>query len=98
MPDETVAKTPSAAQRLCSEIQLFDLCDLTSCRFKQSRFCTNEDLVAKFESIKEEDEQDHLLYDADEEEDLEAESESDFDGFDDFDDFDDSFTDDDEFS
>lgn len=91
MPDETVAKTPSAAQRLCSEIQLFDLCDLTSCRFKQSRFCTNEDLVAKFESIKEEDEQDHLLYDADEEEDLEAD-------FDEFDDFDDSFTDDDEFS
>jgi len=89
MPDQK--KLSPAAQRLCSEIQLFDLCDLDSCRFKRSRFCTNEELVAKFEAIKEEEEQNTLLYE-DEEGDDEADSESDFD------DFDDSFEEDDEFS
>jgi len=88
MPDE---KLSPAVQRLCSEIQLFDLCNLDSCRFKRSRFCTNEELVAKFEAIKEEEEQNTLLYE-DEEGDDEADSESDFD------DFDDSFEEDDEFS
>lgn len=91
MPDETVAELSHAAQRLCSEIQLFDLCDRDSCRFKRSRFCTNEELVAKFESIKEEDEQSALHYE-DEEADDESDSETDFD------DFDDSLDGDDEFS
>lgn len=91
MPDETVEELTPAAQRLCSEIQLFDLCDLDSCRFKRSRFCTNEELVAKFEAIKEEDDQSHLLYE-DEEGDDETESETDFDNVDD------SFDGDDEFS
>jgi len=91
MADEPVEEPSPAAQRLCSEIQLFDLCDLDSCRFKQNRFCTNEELLAKFEAIKEEDEQNALVY-ADEETDDDAETGSDFD------DFDDSFDTDDEIS
>ena len=43
-------------QRLCSEIQLFDLCDLESCRHKNGRYCTNPEALAKFEAIAEEDE------------------------------------------
>lgn len=91
MVDETVAAASPAAERLCSEIQLFDLCDLDSCRFKRGRFCTNEELVAKFEAINEEDVQNALLYENEEDGD-DANSETDFD------DFDDSFDDDDEFS
>lgn len=88
MPDETVKRSSHAVQRLCSEIQLFDLCDLDSCRFKWSRFCTNEELLAKFESIKEEDEQSPLIYEEDETDD---DSEADFDEFDDSSDSDDDF-------
>lgn len=43
-------------QRLCSEIQLFDLCDLDTCRFRDGRFCTDATLVAKFEAIADEEE------------------------------------------
>jgi hypothetical protein len=39
------------AQRLCNEIQLFDLCDLDSCTFKEGRFCTNAELLTAFERI-----------------------------------------------
>jgi hypothetical protein len=42
-------------QRLCSEIQLFDLCDLEKCTHKNGRFCTNTDFLARFESIAEDD-------------------------------------------
>lgn len=89
MADESVKETSPVAQRLCSEIQLFDLCDLDSCHFKQSRFCTNEELVAQFEAIKEEDERNTLLYEGDEDDEA-FDEESDFDGYDD------SFDDDDE--
>ena len=41
--------------RLCSEIQLFDLCDLDSCEFKTGRFCSSQDLLARFEHIAEDD-------------------------------------------
>jgi len=86
MSDEPVAERTPASKRLCSEIQLFDLCDLDSCGFKSSRFCTNEQLLTKFEAIKEEDDRNTLLYEEDEGEDeLGAES--------DFDDSDDSFDD-----
>ena len=81
MSDDPVEVPSPAAQRLCSEIQLFDLCALDSCRFKQSRFCTNEALLAKFESIKEDDEQNSLVYE-DEDIDDDAESESDYDDLD----------------
>jgi len=88
MADETAGERSPAARRLCSEIQLFDLCDLDSCRFKSSRFCTNEELLAKFESIKEEDDRNTLLYEeGEDEEEIDAES--------DFDDADDSFDDED---
>lgn len=40
-------------QRLCSEVQLFDLCDLESCRYKSGRFCTEPDLLRRFEKISE---------------------------------------------
>jgi hypothetical protein len=50
--EETVEDAPaSAVQRLCNEIQLFDLCDLNSCCYKDGRFCTNSELVAAFERI-----------------------------------------------
>ena len=42
-------------QRLCSEIQLFDLCDLDSCGRKNGRFCTNSALLDKFEKIAEDE-------------------------------------------
>ena len=47
--DNLVVKSP--AQRLCNEIQLFDLCDLERCTFKADRFCTNNDLLKSFELI-----------------------------------------------
>ncbi len=43
-------------RRLCSEIQLFDLCADTSCPFKDGRFCTSSDILAKFEAISDEEE------------------------------------------
>jgi hypothetical protein len=42
-------------RRLCSEIQLFDLCDLETCRKKDGRFCTDPEVLERFEAIKEED-------------------------------------------
>ena len=49
-------ETKKRAQRLCSEIQLFDLCDLDSCCQKDGRYCTNPEVLERFEAIKEEDE------------------------------------------
>jgi hypothetical protein len=45
----TAPKLP--AQRLCNEIQLFDLCDLETCSFKAGRFCSNAELLSSFERI-----------------------------------------------
>lgn len=56
-------------QRLCSEIQLFDLCDLDYCSHKDGRFCTNPQALQKFEAIKEEEEQQYLAEEPDEDED-----------------------------
>lgn len=42
-------------QRLCSEIKLFDLCDLDSCSYKRGRYCSNEEVVSRFEKISEEE-------------------------------------------
>lgn len=93
MKDEAAAELLPAAQRLCSEIQLFDLCELDSCRFRNSRFCTNEELLAKFESINEEDDRNSLVYEDEEADDGDFGSESESD----FDDSDDSFEDDESF-
>jgi len=78
MKDESQNKTAAPVQRLCSEIQLFDLCDLDVCRFRKDRFCSNEDLLRRFESIKEEDETPDLVYDEDE---LIGDEESDFEDY-----------------
>ena len=42
-------------QRLCSEIQLFDLCEKADCVFKRGRYCTDPAMLAKFESINDDD-------------------------------------------
>jgi hypothetical protein len=42
-------------QRLCSEIQLFDLCDRDDCQFKKGRYCTSEDILARFEAISDDE-------------------------------------------
>lgn len=42
-------------KRLCSEIQLFDLCGKDVCRDKDGRFCANSEMIAKFEAISEEE-------------------------------------------
>ncbi len=54
MPDSE-QKTDILPQRLCSEIQLFDLCDLDSCHHKNGRFCTNPDVLERFEKIADEE-------------------------------------------
>ena len=58
--------------RLCSEIQLFDLCDRDVCAHKDGRYCTKGDILAKFEAIKEEDERSPEQYMADELDDAEG--------------------------
>ncbi len=63
-------------ERLCSEIQLFDLCDLDSCGFRVGKFCTDSDLLARFEDINEEDDQPLLVYG---EEDLEDDPDTPYD-------------------
>lgn len=42
-------------RRLCSEIQLFDLCAKGDCEYRDGRYCCNEDVLTKFETINEED-------------------------------------------
>ena len=81
-------ETPKHAQRLCSEIQLFDLCDLETCCQKNGRYCTNPEVLERFEAIKEEDERSPEQYlteelDEDESEELEFDEE---DGVDEYDD------------
>lgn len=44
-------KSEGLPQRLCSEIQLFDLCDLATCSFRNNRFCTSPDMLVRFEGI-----------------------------------------------
>ncbi|KAF0216838.1 MAG: hypothetical protein FD174_3518 [Geobacteraceae bacterium] len=63
-------KTP---RRLCSEIQLFDLCSKDVCAHKDGRYCTKGDILAKFEAIKdEEDDRSPEQFMADELDDLEG--------------------------
>ena len=66
-----------AAKRLCSEIQLFDLCDLDTCICKDGRYCTNPAILQRFEAIKEEDERSHYVAEEYDEEEEDAEE---FDG------------------
>ena len=79
MKDESQKKSSTPVQRLCSEIQLFDLCDLDGCHLRNGRFCTNEELLRRFELIEEKDETPDLVYDEDE---LITDEESDFEEYD----------------
>lgn len=70
--------TQPVTKRLCSEIQLFDLCDLDTCTCKDGRFCTNPEILQRFEAIKEEDERPQYLPDeleGEEDEELEEDAE-----------------------
>jgi hypothetical protein len=49
-------KPATPVQRLCNEIQLFDLCELKKCGHKQGLYCTSDDLLNRFEAIAEEEE------------------------------------------
>lgn len=73
MDEELELKKTS--KRLCSEIQLFDLCELESCQYKKGGFCENSELLARFERIAEEDEQPVAGY---LDEDAEGQEEDDF--------------------
>jgi hypothetical protein len=61
----------SRPKRLCSEIQLFDLCSRNTCKYRDGRYCGDSEILAKFEAISEEDETDRNQYLADEENDSE---------------------------
>lgn len=79
-------------QRLCSEIQLFDLCSDEKCSKKNGRYCTDEELLNKFEAISNEEDFSSDQYLEDEAEDdgddsAYADSENDYD--DDEDDYED---------
>lgn len=57
-------------QRLCSEIQLFDLCDVEFCKHKKDRFCTDVVLLNRFEKITEKElrvQETYVLEDIDDE-------------------------------
>lgn len=53
---ERTMETENKPKRLCSEIQLFDLCSRDVCGHKDGRYCTKGDILAKFEAIAEEEE------------------------------------------
>ena len=78
---------------LCSEIQLFDLCELTRCSFKDGRFCTHADLLARFEALAEPADRPAQHYDDDEDDEEDEqypeEREEDDEGYSVFDDEDD---------
>jgi hypothetical protein len=54
--DVSVEKAESP-QRLCSEIQLFDLCERADCVFKRGRYCTDPAMLARFEAISDEEDE-----------------------------------------
>lgn len=66
--EETAAELP---RRLCSEIRLFDLCELERCTFKDDRYCTDPDMLTRFEAEAEPEDRPvwHFEKDADDGED-----------------------------
>ena len=66
-------------RRLCSEIQLFDLCARDVCNHKDGRYCTKGDILAKFEAIREEEERSPEQFMADELDDVEGAGDMGFD-------------------
>ncbi len=89
MAEETKTK------RLCSEIQLFDLCSRDKCKSRDGRYCCDSEMLAKFEAISEDDEKDLDQFEAEEEDDSE---DYDYDEYDNdrFDVYDNEFEDEDE--
>jgi hypothetical protein len=79
--EDEVEKPIKPVQRLCNEIQLFDLCELEKCCNKQGLFCTSEELLNRFEAIAEEDERPPAASFIDDE--LDDGDETDDDGYDD---------------
>lgn len=75
-PDTPVTPTTSV-RRLCSEIQLFDLCDRERCGHRDGRYCTDPALLARFERVvaEEDDGPDRLVYVDDDEGEGEGETE-----------------------
>lgn len=67
-------------RRLCSEIQLFDLCGKEKCASKDGRFCTDENMLNRFEAISQEEDFPPDQYLEDEQED-EGEEEGAYPGF-----------------
>lgn len=57
-------------QRLCSEIQLFDLCSKETCSKKKGRYCTDDALLDEFEAISNEEEFSSDTYREDEPDDM----------------------------
>lgn len=56
-------------QRLCSEIQLFDLCAKGAkdvCSHREGRYCSKGELLAKFEAIQDDDDRSPEQYLAEE--------------------------------
>jgi len=88
---ENQTEVKELPRRLCSEIQLFDLCELEKCHFKDDRFCTDPEMLARFEAAAEpedrpvwhlgndDDQDEDDLFNSEEFEDDDAESD-DFDG------------------
>jgi len=60
--------------RLCSEIQLFDLCEKETCNYKTDKFCTQGELLTRFEAVlTKEDERSPAQYLAEELDEVEGE-------------------------
>jgi hypothetical protein len=81
---EDIKEEKPLEKRLCSEIQLFDLCDLDSCGYKHDRFCSNEALLEKFEAIREEDDRAAVVYDEHEDDEDDFDSEEDYEDSEDY--------------
>jgi hypothetical protein len=82
MIDDPVAVSKSATlpvQRLCNEIQLFDLCDRVSCLIKEGRFCTDGQLVAAFEKISDREDRPPEKYISDDAEGIDEDSQEGYD-------------------
>lgn len=88
MENEEKSVVEKPADRLCSEIQLFDLCDLDVCCYKEGRFCRQEELLARFEHIADEDERTPVRRLSDE---LEDEEDAEDMGFSEFEDGEDEY-------
>jgi hypothetical protein len=86
---KTETESNTIPRRLCSEIQLFDLCELERCHFIDGRFCTDPEKLARFEAVAEPQDRPAPLFDDDDDEEDEQtpeEFEEDDDGYSVFDD------------